>query len=45
MELVKPGININFVGAMKWCVIFSVVLTILCVISFIWKGFTYGIDF
>ncbi len=45
MELVKPGININFIGAMKWCVIFSVVLTILCVISFIWKGFTYGIDF
>jgi preprotein translocase subunit SecF len=45
MELVKPGININFVGAMKWCVIFSLVLTMLCVISFLWKGFTYGIDF
>jgi preprotein translocase subunit SecF len=45
MELVKPGININFVGAMKWCVIFSLVLTVLCVISFVWKGFTYGIDF
>jgi len=45
MELVKPGININFVGTMKWCVIFSVVLTMLCVVSFLWKGFTYGIDF
>jgi len=45
MELVKPGININFVGAMKWCVIFSLVLTMLCVVSFLWKGFTYGIDF
>jgi preprotein translocase subunit SecF len=45
MELVKPGININFVGAMKWCVVFSIVLTALCVISFLWKGFTYGIDF
>lgn len=45
MELVKPGININFVGTMKWCVIFSLVLTMLCVVSFLWKGFTYGIDF
>jgi len=45
MELVKPGININFVGTMKWCVIFSLVLTTLCVVSFLWKGFTYGIDF
>ncbi len=45
MELVKPGININFVGAMKWCIIFSLVLTMLCVVSFVWKGFTYGIDF
>ncbi len=45
MELVKPGININFVGAMKWCVIFSVVVTTLSVVTFLWKGFNYGIDF
>jgi preprotein translocase subunit SecF len=45
MELVKPGINMNFVGAMRWAVIFSTILTVLCIVSFIWKGFNYGIDF
>ncbi|MCX7982820.1 MAG: protein translocase subunit SecF [Syntrophales bacterium] len=45
MEFIKPGINIDFVSKMKWCVVFSVVLTILCVITFLWKGFTLGIDF
>jgi preprotein translocase subunit SecF len=45
MELVKPGININFVGMFKYAVIFSTVLTVICVISFFWKGFYYGIDF
>lgn len=45
MEFIKPGINIDFVGKMKWCVVFSVILTVLCIITFIWKGFTLGIDF
>lgn len=45
MELVKPGININFVGMFKYAVIFSAVLTFICVISFFWRGFYYGIDF
>lgn len=45
MELVKPGININFVGMLKYAVIFSTVLTIICVISFLWRGFNLGIDF
>jgi preprotein translocase subunit SecF len=45
MELVKPGININFVGRLKYAVIFSVVLTIICIISIAWKGLNYGIDF
>jgi len=45
MELVKPGININFVGRLKYAVIFSVVLTILCIISILWRGLNYGIDF
>ncbi len=45
MELVKPGININFVGMLKYAVIFSTVLTIICVVSFLWKGFNFGIDF
>lgn len=45
MEIIKPGININFVGKMKWMVIFSLVLTGICVISFLFRGFYYGIDF
>lgn len=45
MEFIKPGINIDFVGKMKWCVIFSLVLTALCIVTFIWKGFSLGIDF
>lgn len=45
MEFVKPGININFVGMLKYAVIFSVALTFICVISFFWRGLNYGIDF
>jgi preprotein translocase subunit SecF len=45
MEFIKPGINIDFVSKMKWCVLFSLVLTFLCVVTFLWKGFTFGIDF
>jgi preprotein translocase subunit SecF len=45
MELVKPGININFVGMMRYAVIFSTVLTVICIICFIFRGFNYGIDF
>jgi len=45
MEFVKPGININFLKGMKWCVLFSLVVTALCIVTFFWKGFTYGIDF
>lgn len=45
MEFVKPGININFVGRLKYAVAFSIVLTIICVVSIVWKGLNYGIDF
>jgi len=45
MEFIKPGINVDFVSKMKWCVLFSLVLTFLCVVTFLWKGFTFGIDF
>lgn len=45
MELVKPGININFVRAMKWCVIFSAILTVFSLAVLLIKGITYGIDF
>lgn len=45
MELVKPGININFVGRLKYAVAFSIILTFICVVSILWKGLYYGIDF
>jgi len=45
MEFVKPGININFVGRLKYAVAFSVVLTVICLVSIMWKGLNYGIDF
>jgi preprotein translocase subunit SecF len=45
MEFVKPGININFVGRLKYAVAFSIVLTCICLVSIIWKGLNYGIDF
>ena len=45
MELIKPGININFVGAIKWMVISSIVLTILSIGIMLGRGFNYGIDF
>jgi preprotein translocase subunit SecF len=45
MEFVKPGININFVGRLKYAIVFSVVLTFICMVSIVWKGLNYGIDF
>ncbi|MEI8172129.1 MAG: protein translocase subunit SecF [Deltaproteobacteria bacterium] len=45
MELVKPGINVNFVGRLKYAVAFSIILTFICVVSILWKGLYYGIDF
>jgi len=45
MEFVKPNININFVGRLKYAVAFSIVLTFICLVSIIWKGLNYGIDF
>ncbi len=29
MELIKPGIHLDFVGKMKYAIIFSVILTII----------------
>jgi preprotein translocase subunit SecF len=45
MEIVKHGININFVGRLKYAVAFSLVLTVICMVSIVWKGLNYGIDF
>ncbi|MGV8059492.1 MAG: protein translocase subunit SecF [Smithellaceae bacterium] len=46
MEFIKPGLNINFVGKMKYAIIFSVILTIISIGSVIvHKGLNLGIDF
>ena len=46
MELIKPGIHIDFVGKMKYAIIFSVVLTIISIASvIIHGGLNLGIDF
>ena len=46
MEFIKPGLKIDFVGKMKYAIIFSVILTILCIGSVIFHGgLNFGIDF
>jgi preprotein translocase subunit SecF len=45
MEFIKPGININFVGRLKYAVIFSIIVTAISLVSLAWKGLNYGIDF
>ena len=46
MELIKPGIHIDFVGKMKYAIIFSVVLTVISIASVIFHGgLNLGIDF
>ena len=46
MELIKPGININFVGKMKYAAIFSAILIIVGIGSMIYHGgLNPGIDF
>ena len=46
MELIKPGINIDFVGKMKYAVIFSAILIIIGIGSVIFHGgLNPGIDF
>ena len=46
MELIKPGIHIDFVGKMKYAIIFSIILTIICIASvIIHGGLNLGIDF
>ena len=46
MELIKPGIHIDFVGKMKYAIIFSIILTIICIASVILHGgLNLGIDF
>ncbi|MEQ8181802.1 MAG: protein translocase subunit SecF [Smithellaceae bacterium] len=46
MELIKPGINIDFVGKMKYAMAFSAILIIIGIGSVIFHGgFNLGIDF
>jgi preprotein translocase subunit SecF len=46
MELIKPGTNINFVGYSKWALVFSLLLILLGLVSFWYRGGpNYGVDF
>jgi preprotein translocase subunit SecF len=46
MELIKPGINIDFVGKIKYAIIFSAILILIGIGSVIfYGGFNLGIDF
>ena len=46
MELIKSGIHIDFVGKMKYAIIFSVILTMISIASVIFHGgLNLGIDF
>ncbi len=46
MELIKPDINVNFVGHIKGALIFSLIVIGISLISLIIKGGPrYGIDF
>jgi len=46
MELIKPGIHLDFVGKIKYAIIFSAVLIIISIGSVIIQGgFNLGIDF
>jgi preprotein translocase subunit SecF len=45
MELIKPGININFVGKMNAFFYFSIAVTLLSIVFLIVRGPNMGIDF
>ncbi len=46
MELIKPGINIDFVGKIKYAIILSAVLFLVSIVSVIYHGgLNPGIDF
>ena len=46
MELIKPGINIDFVGKRRWAYLFSISLIIMTVVTlFVRGGPNYGVDF
>lgn len=46
MELIKPGVNIDFVGKMKYAIVLSAILILIGIGSIIYHGgFNLGIDF
>ncbi|UCD85972.1 MAG: protein translocase subunit SecF [Deltaproteobacteria bacterium] len=46
MEIIKPGININFTGRRKQALVFSLIMILISVIALsIRGGLNYGIDF
>ncbi|MDR1036547.1 MAG: protein translocase subunit SecF [Deltaproteobacteria bacterium] len=46
VELVKPGVNVDFIGNRKWAFLFSGTLILVSIISIIaHKGLNLGVDF
>jgi len=46
MEIIKPGINIDFIGKRKIAFVFSVMMVLATVFLLIWRGGpNYGVDF
>jgi preprotein translocase subunit SecF len=45
MEIIRPGINLDFVGRMKPFALISLALVVLSFLLIVVRGFNYGIDF
>jgi preprotein translocase subunit SecF len=46
MQLIKPGVNINFIGMRRYAYMFSLTLILISIVSLaVHKGPKYGIDF
>ena len=45
MELIRPDINLNFVGKRKLFLMVSLSLIVLSILVLLSKGMNYGIDF
>jgi preprotein translocase subunit SecF len=45
MEIIRPGINLDFVGKMKVFAVISTALVLLSLLLMAVRGFNYGIDF
>ncbi|MDR1313588.1 MAG: protein translocase subunit SecF [Deltaproteobacteria bacterium] len=46
VELIKPGVNVNFIGNRKWAFLFSGLMILVSIVSIIaHKGLNLGVDF